>query len=232
MRGTPNHLVKCEKCGAPDGFPNCKLCRRCRPPEVRQKYFFTPELDAWIRRVYADNHDRDSLGEGITALAKRMGCPRYIVYNRAARLGIRMFGGDRWTSDEIAYLRNHAGIKSIAAMRRELRRSFTSIKSKMEAMHLSRRITEGYSRAELKELFGISGLLVARWVSKGWIVADEESDRVTEESVVRFLKTHPEEYSLKRIDEAWFKGLIFPAFGCMRHRLGNAPSRNPYQEIA
>jgi hypothetical protein len=30
---------------------------------------------------------------------------------------------------------------------------------------------------------------------------------------VRFLRDHPEEYRLNRVDETWFKGLMFPLFG-------------------
>jgi hypothetical protein len=36
--------------------------------------------------------------------------------------------------------------------------------------------------------------------------------------MIKFLREHPEEYRLSRVDEAWYKGLLFQSFGIKRDR--------------
>jgi hypothetical protein len=65
------------------------------------------------------------------------------------------------------------------------------------------------------------------WIGRGWLRYGGQgsalhSTRIPEPSVKRFLKEHPEEYRLARVDEAWFKGMLFTAFGVNM----NAP-KNP-----
>jgi hypothetical protein len=52
---------------------------------------------------------------------------------------------------------------------------------------------------------------VKKWIKMGWVRLQD--NRLTEASVAKFLRDHPDEYKLNRVDEAWFKGILFPAFG-------------------
>jgi hypothetical protein len=214
----PNNPVTCEKCGGPDGFPNIRRCRRCMPPTSRKKHFWTPDLDERLRRIYAEHaHSREALGAGITALAKLMRCPRYIVFNRAGELRIRTSRGKTWTKEEVEFLRESAGVRSIEFMMKTLKRGQVALLSKLWELRLSWRVTEGYSRQDLTAVFCVSAYTVGKWIDRGWLRPLLSTDRIPEEQVLRFLKNHPEEYSLKRVDEAWFKGMIFPAFGPHAH---------------
>jgi hypothetical protein len=214
----PNNPVTCEKCGSPEGFPNVRRCRRCMPPTSRKQYFWTPDLDERLRRIYADHaHNREALGAGITALAKQMRCPRYIVSNRAGELRIRTGRGKPWIREDVEFLRESAGNKSIEFMMKALKRGQVSLLSKLWELRLSWRVTQGYSRQDLTEVFCVSAYLVGRWIERGWLRPVPSTNRIPEEQVLHFIKKHPEEYSLKRVDEAWFKGMLFPSFGTNIH---------------
>ena len=233
MRGIPNNPVPCTKCGAPDGFPNCGVCRRCRPPHVRKKYCWTPDLDARLRRIYAEHAgNRNLLGPAVTALAKHIGCPRYIVFFRAGTLRIRTSRGRSWTPQEIQFLRENASVHSLSYIQRALRRGYTSVVSKLSYLHISFRVTEGYSRGELQQLFCVSQKLLVEWIRRGWLRPTKDTNRISEEQVRRFIQKHPEQYSLKRVDEAWFKGIVFPAFGQHAHGMGDKVSHNPFEGVA
>jgi hypothetical protein len=203
------------------------------PPLSRKVYFFSADQDERVRRSYAEHaHNREALGEAITALAKHMKCPRYIIFNRAAQLRVRTIRGKNWTAKEVQFLRDNVGIKPLAQIRRALKRGHSSVISKIADMQLSRRVLEGYSREDLASSFCVSKYLVSKWISSSWLIPDRDTDRVPESSVRRFISKHPEQYSLKRVDEAWFKGMIFPAFGQHAHGMGDDATHNPYQEIA
>jgi hypothetical protein len=233
MRGMPNNPVTCEKCGGPDGFPNVRRCRRCMPPTARKKYFWTPDLNERLRRIYAEHaHSREALGEGITALAKLMRCPRYIVSNRAGELRIRTSRGKTWTKEEVEFLRKSAGVRSIEFMMKTLKRGQVALLSKLWELRLSWRVTEGYSRQDLTAVFCVSFYTVGKWIDRGWLRPLPSTDRIPEEQVLRFIKNHPEEYSLKRVDEAWFKGMIFPSFGSLGKPCDRRDSDSHHEEVA
>jgi hypothetical protein len=85
------------------------------------------------------------------------------------------------------------------------------VKAKAKSLQLCTRISEGYSQSDLAELFGVSPPTIRRWIMRRWLTLAD--DRVCDKAVIRFLKNHPDQYSLRRINEEWFKGLIFPRFG-------------------
>jgi hypothetical protein len=233
MRGFPNNPVICTGCGKKEGFPRNGLCRTCRGPSIRKKYFWTPDLDDRLRRIYAEHsHNYRALGPAITSLAKLMHCPRYIVFNRAGQLRIRVSRAKRWTRAEVQFLREHAGVSSLDFIMKTLKRGYVSVTSKIEELQLSRRVTEGYSRADLAEVLSVSAKLISKWISRGWMRPLPDTDRIPEEQVRKFIRTHPEQYSLKRVDEAWFKGMLFPKFGNHAHGMGENVSYNPYREVA
>jgi hypothetical protein len=96
---------------------------------------------------------------------------------------------------------------------------------------LQARVTEGYSRADLVLVLGVSRPTVNQWIDHGWLRPKPTTDRIPEEQVLRFIKSHPEEYSLKGVDEAWFKGMLFPSFGTNAHDPRDR-AENPVEEVA
>jgi hypothetical protein len=62
-------------------------------------------------------------------------------------------------------------------------------------------------------VFGVSGERVKRWLGRGLLgkahcgVGHEV--RFTEENIARFIRLYPGEYDLSRVDQAWYKALVF-----------------------
>jgi hypothetical protein len=84
----------------------------------------------------------------------------------------------------------------------------------MEHINISHRITEGYTREQAAMVLGVSTPMIERWIKARWLRISLETNRITERSLANFIRSHPEQYSLKRVDEVWFKGMMFPgAFG-------------------
>jgi len=100
---------------------------------------------------------------------------------------------------------------SASAIARRLGRTHYSVKAKVAQLGLQLRVREGYSRDDVRTLLGVGAARVQEWIGKGWLQLDQ--DRVTERSMKQFLMGHPEEYKLNRVDEAWYKGTLFPTFG-------------------
>jgi hypothetical protein len=120
-----------------------------------------------------------------------------------------------WSREEIEVLSETAGTLSKAAIARKLKRSYWSVKAECTRLQISSRLCEGYSRRDVECLLGVGQRSIRKWIAMGWLRVQD--GRVTEPSIIRFLREHPEEYRLSRVDEAWFKGLLFPAFGLKRN---------------
>jgi hypothetical protein len=226
----PNNPVTCSVCGSEWGFPKDRLCRVCRPKK-RRKYLWTPSLDAELRRIYADNaRHRPELGSAIHAFSVRIGWPVLAVTQRAIALKITTYQKYPWTRHQDALLCSLAG-ESIRLICKKLHRSETSIRNRMSRLRISGKYLEGYSQDDLIYLFGVGQQMVRRWMDKGWLRRSDEG-RIPEQCVRRFLRSHAEEYDLKRVDQAWFKGMIFPSFGQHAHRMRDNASHSPYKEVA
>jgi len=213
MRGVPNRPVLCEQCGIERGCAKDHLCHGCRVTKVarsRRRHVWTAELDERLRRTYRSAHNRAALAEGITCLQRLTQFPRSVIASRAALLGLTSRTGRRWSKEEITRLQETAGSHSLSVIAKEFGRSYYSVKGALARLKLSGRITEGYSRHDLEHLLGVSSRQVRRWIALRWI--KPVNGRVPEQEVARFLRRHPEQYQLNRVDEAWFKGLLFPAF--------------------
>jgi hypothetical protein len=192
---------------------------------------WTKEQEDELRAIYAAHAlDLMQLRAALRSFRARHAFPPEIVRRQAVRLGIARRRSAPWTPDEMRKLEMWAGEKSIAFMMRTLHRSHSSITGKLLHMKLSYQIRDGYSTSDLMKVFGVGWKSVERWLAHGWLRPSPESGRMSESTVLAFIKRHPEEYSLKRIDEAWFKGMIFPHFGQFAHGMGDNASHNPYQE--
>lgn len=104
-------------------------------------------------------------------------------------------------------MRELLGTCSIKTVALKLGRSYQSVKRKVAVMQLSSRICEGYSLKDIQELIGVNSRKVYGWICKGWLRLD--NGRASDVEMRRFLRLHPEEYLLRRVDEAWFKDIMF-----------------------
>lgn len=213
-RGICANPVECSVCHEVKASPKDALCNPCRNRRLgfgTAKYTWTDEQDAALRRAYAQIAELGTR-RGVIAIAVRAtGMPRSIVRLRAQRLGLT-FSGHRWSAEEIATLRECSGTLSPKAIARKLHRSFTSVCAQMDRLSISRAVTEGYTRTDLSKLFNVAPMIVQRWVARGYLPGRDA--RFSEADVLRFVKGHPEEYDLAKVEQFWFKSLLFPTAPC------------------
>ena len=78
-----------------------------------------------------------------------------------------------------------------------------------------RKHSGGYSISALSKLFGTHRRLVESWATRGLLGKPHVQERhggdirFTEAAVAGFIRKHPQEYDLSRVDRAWFKGIVF-----------------------
>jgi len=133
-----------------------------------------------------------------------------VILNRAAVLGLAFCRRRSWTKAEIDMLGEHAGVSTVAALAKKLDRTPASVKAKLKHLEISSRVREGYTKEDLRLLLRVSAKSIRNWVNRGWLRV--VNGRFPESAVAKFLHQHPDQYQLGRVEEAWFKGLIFPAF--------------------
>ena len=213
MRGIPNVPMRCLACRRIKACRADQLCHSCRlsaRPNPRKRFFWTKELDGFLVSAYRRARNRQELSHNVSDLQRRTGFTRVVILSRAVDLGLSFSRRRPWTTEETALLESLAGRHSLGAVARKLRRTLPSVKGKLKQLEISVRVTDGYSQADLAELLGASPTSIRRWCRIGWLPL--VNDRIPEPAVVRFLRHHPHEYQLRRVNDGWFKGLIFPAF--------------------
>jgi hypothetical protein len=208
------------------------LCRACRLRKAigdRQKYFWTPELDAALRRAYTAK-SKAALGVAIRELMRRTRFPRCVLQNRAQALGIRFHQAQPWTAEEIGLLCDLAGAKPPRAIAGFLsnrpngrKRTALAVRQKLFALGLGIGVTEGYSRNELAQRMGVHHARISRWISQGWLRLNDQ-DRIPHGSVERFLWDHMEDYRFAACDDWWLKTMLKPLIG-VKHEYDRKPVR-------
>jgi hypothetical protein len=235
MRGTPNNPVKCTfpgGCGAP-AYPKLGRCNKHRPPNSRLKYPWTEQQIADLRRLYAEHVEyRPALTRAIRSFATRHSFPPHIVKLKAGQLRLTRDIRQFWTKEELAFVREHAGQMGKHLIAKKLGRGYLSVQCMINDLGLHSRVTEGYSRHDLSLVFGVSLFVVRQWIERGWLRPAKMTDRVGEDQVRRFISAHPEEYNLKRVDQPWFKGMLFPSFGINAHDRRDRVSPSSIEEVA
>lgn len=174
-------------------------------------YPWTRDQEDQVRQVYHRSRNRTILSREVTRLATSWGIPRYLITNHAAKIGICNTSWKPWTSDELAILREKSGILPIKKLAKELGRSPVSVKQKILKMNMSSAVSEGYSIKQLQDLLGVRHARIENWLQQGWL--RREHDRITEASLRRFLFARMEEYSFRKCDESWLKGMLNENYG-------------------
>lgn len=176
---------------------------------MRQKYFFTPAQDKVLLNRY------DSKKETVNALAAAFGFPTWTIRKRAAILGVSRTKEPRWSEADEDYLRKHYSTKSLRTLSKELNRTITSIMLKKKRLGI-RKTDDGYTLRGLCEALGVDHHKVEYWVAQGWLkkrgrgIQREEHDYwlVTDKNLRDFVRAHPEEIDLRRVDKFWFIDLL------------------------
>jgi hypothetical protein len=213
MRGVPKEPVFCIGCDRVNGCAADRLCHACRIRSrlpANKKFNWTAELDGRLRQSYQRARTRAELTVNLDLIQRLSGFSRVVILNRAATLGLAFCQRRPWTVDEIDMLREQAGSITPGAIAEKLNRTHASVRAKLKQLEISARISEGYTQDDLRYLLGVSPKSIKKWMAWGWL--RDVAGRIPEASVVRFLRQHSDQYHLSRVEEAWFKGLIFPAF--------------------
>jgi hypothetical protein len=220
MRGICSLGIQCLDCGRPRGCPSDKLCPGCRAKRLtiaKRLKHWPDDYDQLVRDAYCSARNKVDLGRNITAVARHTGHSRAYVVRRAQSLGLAREIRLPWTAAEENFLREKAGEIPVSQIQRLLGRGKNSVWVKMKRLKLSMRVTAGYSIKDVCQCFGVTYPTVKRWIDTGQLRwSGPTAERTHERNVRAFIVNHPELWSAKRIDEAWFKALIFPQAGCFR----------------
>jgi len=160
-----------------------------------------------LRQCYAVKR-RAELVKSITAMAARTGFGRSLIYARARGLGLTFINKRKWTTEEVAYLDESRGCVPVRRMAKRLGRSVDSVLIQLARMGVSGRVVDGYTVRDIAELLGVGWATVQGWERRG-LLKRLPHGRYDDDAVLKFLKLHPHEYDLRRVDQTWFKGLVF-----------------------
>lgn len=220
--------MRCINCGSTieiglQGRPPvaAKYCLKCRPERRRRhvlKYKWVPKHDAYLREHYHGGlHQR---GRVIQALARVTGFPRWYIKRQAQRLGLSIHPDRRaWTPRDLDTLERLLGKVSAATIAKKLKRTEASVVMKIKALGNSRRVCEGYTMRDLEACLGEDHHKIQKWIAKGWLRDrlqgtkrhdgnGHDIHRFHEKDILHFMKTHPREINLGKVEATWFWDII------------------------
>ena len=212
MRGFPNHPVPCELCGKP-GFPSNRRCRSHQPPTSR---LGIPSMPQRMPLCAPPGRARSGIAHG--PADHRSGAAHQLsalhVSLRAQRLGIPFDTRHMWTAEEEQFLLNNAGRLTPRAMQRVLGHGWTKIESEIRQHGPAHCDPRGYDRPCHRDGAGPVAAhrpeVGTRWRSSARLAASRCDGRA-------FVEQHPEQYDLRKVDQDWFKALLFPSARCFTH---------------
>jgi hypothetical protein len=184
----------------------------------KKKWFWNDISDATLMSA-SGGYDPTVRGRS-QEIADRLKVPRWAVNRRAAALGLSRPKDRPWSAKEEACLEanfHHVSAKTLA---RRLARSPTAVKLKAKRLGL-RKYDEGYTASSLAEALGVDPHWVLARIRSGKLRASHRhTDRtaqqggdswlVTDEAVVEFLREHPYDIDLRKVDSLWFMDLAAP----------------------
>jgi len=120
-----------------------------------------------------------------------------------------------WTQQELDTLDKLLGTVSAAPIAKRLKRTETSVVMKIKALGYSRRVTEGFTIRDLELCFGEDHHKVQKWIANGWLRdglrgrrrhngSGRHIHRFREKQILAFIKQHPHEINLGKVDQVWF----------------------------
>ena len=124
-----------------------------------------------------------------------------------------------WTIAEEAIVERLVGKVSALTIAKRLKRSEASVALKIKRMGLSRRVRNGYTMRDLEDCLGESHKKIQRWIENGWLRDrlqgtqrnngnGRDIHRFRESAILDFIRRHPEELNLGKVDSIWFLDLV------------------------
>jgi len=198
-----------------------KYCVKCRAERRRQAkaiYVWHPQYEDYLRAQYHGGLNRRF--RVLNWMVRETGLPRWYIKRQAGRLGLTMRMDRRpWTATEMDLLERLVGRVSTATIAKRLHRPETSVVNKLKRMGTSRRVREGYTIRDLGLCLGEDHHKIEGWIRNGWLRDrlqgtsrhdgnGNDIHRIREKDVLSFMKRHPEEINLGKVDQTWFLDLV------------------------
>ena len=198
-----------------------KYCLRCRSARRRRanlKYVWRPEYDEYLKAHYYGGLNRRF--QVLNRMIRETGLPRWYIKKRAASLGLTMHQDKRpWTAAEEEVLERLLGKVSALTIARRLNRTEASVVLKIKRQGISRRVRCGYTMRDLEECLGESHHKIQRWIANGWLRDTlqgtrrhdgngRDIHRFQEKDILDFLRHHPEELNLGKVQGLWLLDLL------------------------
>ncbi len=190
-----------------------QLARRSKP-----KYVWRTEYDAYLSTHYFGGLNRRF--QVLNQMIRLTGLPRWYVKRQAARLGLTLHMDRRpWTASEMNLLEKLAGRVSSATIAKRLHRPESSVVNKLKRMGTSRRVRNGYTMRELELCLGEDHNKINQWIKNGWLQDrlqgtrrhdgnGNDIHRIREKDILTFIRNHPQELNLGKVDQTWFLDLV------------------------
>ncbi|MGB6875382.1 MAG: hypothetical protein WBD87_05055 [Candidatus Acidiferrales bacterium] len=182
------------------------------------KYTWRSEFEDILKAQYYGGLNRRF--QVLNRMVRMTGLPRWYIKRQAARLGVTM-NMDRkpWTPAELSVLEKLVGRVSSATIAKRLHRPESSVVDKLKRLGNSRRVRAGYTMHDLEQCLGEDHHKISTWISKGWLrdrlQGTQRHDgngrdihRIREKDILHFLKNHPHEINLGKVDQTWFLDLV------------------------
>jgi hypothetical protein len=219
----------CQQCGdavetgrfrdkPPTDAKYCLKCRATRRHLANLKHIWRPEYGEYLRAHYYGGLNRRF--EVLNRMIRETGLPRWYIKKRAALLGLTMHQDKRpWTAVEERMIERLVGNVSASTIAKRLNRTEASVVLKIKRMGLSRRVRNGYTMRDLELCFGEDHHKIQRWIENGWLTDrlqethrhdgnGRDIHRFQEKNILEFLRRHPEEINLGKVDSIWFLDLV------------------------
>ena len=148
------------------------------------------------------------------------GMPRWYIKRQAARLGLTLHMDRRpWTASEMNLLEKLVGRVSSATIAKRLHRPESSVVNKLKRIGTSRRVRNGYTMCDLELCFGEDHHKITQWIKNGWLRDrlqgtrrhdgnGNDIHRIREKDILTFIRNHPQELNLGKVDQTWFLDLV------------------------
>ena len=193
-------------------------CQEQRARRSKPKYVWRTECYAYLRAHYFGGlHRRFQV---LNQMIRLTGMPRWYIKRQAARLGLTLHM-DRtpWTASEMNLLEKLVGHISLASIAKRLHRPESSVVNKLKRIGTSRRVRNGYTMCDLGLCFGEDHHKITQWIKNGWLQDrlqgtrrhdgnGNDIHRFRERDILTFIRAHPQEFNLGKVDQTWFLDLV------------------------
>jgi hypothetical protein len=177
---------------------------------ARRRYVLSGETIERLRDAYAAPNYPE-LVKRLEEAARASRLPRRALTLEARRRGWSSVrhpkSWRRWTAEDDAKLREAIGHHAAITIAKEMGRSVEAVRSRAYDLGLMTRIADGYGMDDVAECMGVGRAKAASWIASGLLKVHQ--GRVTTESMERFLRAHAHRYDLRRVDQVWFKSIVF-----------------------